>query len=97
MYEIRFLPQADKYFKKLKDKQLKKAFQGALQAISEDPYAGDEKKGDLAGLYGRDVNYARTNYEIAYRIYEEGGQLIVVVLAGTRENFYKQQKRYIKT
>jgi mRNA interferase RelE/StbE len=97
MYEIRFLPQAEKYIKKLKDEQLKKAFQGALHAIAEDPYAGDEKKGDLAGLYGWDVRYARTNYEIAYRIYEEDGQLVVVVLAGTRENFYEQLKRYIKT
>ena len=96
MYEIRFLPQAEKYIKKLKDKQLKKAFQDALQAIAEDPYAGDEKKGDLVGVYGWDVYYARTNYEIAYRIYEEEGQLVVVVLAGTRENFYEQLKRYIK-
>jgi mRNA interferase RelE/StbE len=97
MYEIRFLPQAEKYIKKLKDKQLKKAFQGALQDIAEDPYAGDEKKGDLAGMYGWDVCYARTNYEIAYRIYEEDGQLVVVVLACTRENFYEQLKRYIRT
>jgi mRNA interferase RelE/StbE len=97
MYEIRFLPQAEKYIKKLKDKQLKKVFKDALQAISEDPFAGDEKKGDLAGVYGWDVHYARTNYEIAYRIYEEEGQLVVVVLAGTRENFYEQLKRYIKT
>lgn len=97
MYEIRFLPQAEKYIKKLKDRQLKKAFQDALQDIAEDPYAGDEKTGDLAGMYGWDMYYARTNYEIAYRIYEEDGQLIVVVLAGTRENFYEQLKRYIKT
>lgn len=97
MYEIRFLPQAAKYIKKLKDRQLKKAFQDALLTIAEDPFAGDEKKGDLAGVYGWDVHYARTNYEIAYRIYEEEGLLIVVVLAGTRENFYEQLKRYIKT
>lgn len=96
MYEILFLPQAEKYFKKLNDKQLKIAFRDALQSISEDPFAGDEKKGDLAGIYGWDVHYARTNYEIAYRIYDEDGQLVVVVLAGTRENFYAQLKRYIK-
>lgn len=96
MYEIRFSPQAEKYFRKLKEKPLKKAFQEALVTISEDPYAGSEKKGDLAGFYGWDVYYARTNYEIVYRIYEENGQLVVVVLAGTRENFYEELKRYIK-
>ncbi|MDR0898664.1 MAG: type II toxin-antitoxin system RelE/ParE family toxin [Oscillospiraceae bacterium] len=96
MYEIRFSPQAEKYFKKIKEKALKNAFQAALLLISEDPYAGDEKKGDLAGLYGWDVYYARVNYEIAYRIYEANGSLVVVVLAGTRENFYSELKRYIK-
>ncbi len=67
MYELRFSPQAEKYFRKIKEKPLKKAFQEALLTISEDPYDGSEKKGDLAGLYGWDVFYARTNYEIAYR------------------------------
>lgn len=52
MYEVRFLPQAEKYFKKIKDKSLMAAFHQALQAISKDPYAGHEKKGDLAGIYG---------------------------------------------
>lgn len=96
MYEVRFLPQAEKYFKKIKDKSLMAAFHQALQAISKDPYAGHEKKGDLAGIYGWDVYYARTNYEIAYRVYEENEQLVIIILAGTRENFYEQLKRYIK-
>ena len=96
MYEVLFLPQAEKYFRKIKENALKKAFHEALQAISKDPYAGNEKKGDLAGIFGWDVYYARTNYEIAYRIYEENKQLVIVVLAGTRENFYEQLKRYIK-
>ena len=70
------------------------AFQNALRSISEDPYAGTAKVGDLSGFYCWDVYYARTNYEIAYRIYEEEGKLVVVVLAGTRENFYQELKRY---
>jgi mRNA-degrading endonuclease RelE of RelBE toxin-antitoxin system len=39
--------------------------------------------------------YHKTNYEIAYRIYEDEG-LIVIILVGTRENFYDELKRYIK-
>ena len=96
MYEIRFLPQAEKYFRKIKEKPLLRAYREALGEIADNPYAGDAKKGDLAGLYGWDVYYARTNYEIAYRIYEENGKRVVVVLAGSRENFYEQLKRYIK-
>lgn len=71
-------------------------FQNALGSISEDPYVGAAEVGDLSGFYGWDVYYARTNYEIAYSIYEEEGRLVVVVLAGTRENFYQELKRHIK-
>lgn len=96
MYEIRFMPPAEKYFRKLKEKPLIRAYREALNKIADNPYAGDARKGDLAGLYGWDVFYARTNYEIAYRIYEENEQLVVVVLAGSSENFYEQLKRYIR-
>jgi len=34
--------------------------------------------------------------EIAYKIYEEKGRLVLVILAGTRENFYEELKRYLK-
>lgn len=95
MYELRYLPGAQRFFKKLKEKGLKEAFRRALTAIAQDPYVGERKTGDLAGLYGYDVYYNKTNYEIAYRIYEENGKLVVVILAGTRENFYEHLKRYI--
>jgi len=96
MYEIRFTGAAEKYLKKVKEKGLKQALQVALEEICSDPYIGELKTGDLAGVYCYDVYYSKTNYEIAYRIYEEDGQLIVVILAGTRENFYAALKRYMK-
>lgn len=61
-----------------------------------DPYIGELKTGDLAGVYCYDVYYSKTNYELAYRVYEENGQLVVVILAGTLENFYDELKRYMK-
>ncbi len=64
--------------------------------ISENPYIGEPKRGDLAGIYGLDVKYQGTNYEIAYTISEANGKKVVVLLAGTRENFYEELKRYIK-
>ena len=97
MYEIRYSTQAEKYFKKLKDKQLKTAYREALRKVSANPYKeGEMKTGDLAGIYCKDVHYNKTNYEIAYRIYENLGKLVVVIIAGTRENFYKELKRYMK-
>ena len=96
MYELRYLPGAEKYFKKIKEKGLKEAYKNALQKIAQNPYQGKITTGDLSGIYGWDVYYNKTNYEIAYRIYEENGKLVVVVLAGSRENFYKELKRYMK-
>ena len=96
MFEIKYSKAAERYFKKIKDKQLLAAFKNALDKLKENPYIGTQKVGDLQGIYGYDVRYAKVNYEIAYRIYEENGQLVVVILAGTRENFYEELKRLIK-
>ena len=96
MYELRYKPPAEKYLKKLKEKGLIAAYRDALIKISEDPYsAGEAKTGDLAGIYCCDVYYNKTNYEIAYQIFEEDGQVVVIILAGTRENFYQELKRYM--
>ena len=95
MYEIRYSNTAQRYFKKIKEKGLKAAFRKALERIADDPYCGTLKIGDLAGIYGYDVFYNRTNYEIAYRIYEENDKIVVVIMAGTRENFYNELKRYL--
>ena len=47
MPRLRVLLPALKYFKKLKDKNLKKVFQDIVDAILENPLLGEEKHGDL--------------------------------------------------
>lgn len=96
MYEVRFSSAAERYFKKLREEGLKDAHRIALNRLAQNPHVGQAKRGDLAGLYGYDVRYAGDNYEIAYRVYEEDVQRIVIVLAGSRGDFYEQLKRYIR-
>ena len=96
MYRLKYSTASRKYFKKINEKGLKKSFENALKSIQENPYIGKPKKGDLSGIYGYDVFYNKTNYEIAYKIYEEKGKYVVVILAVTRENFYEELKRYMK-
>lgn len=96
MLSVRFDPPAAKYIKKLKDKKLKKLYQEAIDKICEDYTIGEPKHGDLTGFYGYDIYYNKTNYELAYTIEGIDGELVVVVMAGTRENFYDELKRYIK-
>lgn len=96
MAEIRFLPPAARFLKKLKDKKLKSLYQEAIDQILEDYTVGTEKSGDLSGVYGYDIYYNRTNYELAYTVEILEDTIIVVIMAGTRENFYDELKRYMK-
>lgn len=96
MTEVRFLPPAAKYLKKLKDKKLKALYQEAIDQIREDHTIGQAKTGDLSGIYGYDIYYNKTNYELAYRVEYVDRKIIVVIMAGTRENFYDTLKTYMK-
>jgi mRNA interferase RelE/StbE len=96
MYEIEFATTAQKYLKKLNDKKLKNILYEAFHKIKENPYAGMQKSGDLADVYGYDFYYNKVNYEIAYLVSEDNLKKIVVLLAGTRENFYKELKNIYK-
>ncbi len=96
MTEVRFLPPAARFLKKLKDTKLKMLYREAIDKIREDHTVGTAKVGDLSGIYGYDIFYNKTNYELAYRVEYVEDKIIVVILAGTRENFYEELKRYIK-
>ena len=96
MTEVRFLPPAARYLKKLKDKHLKILYQEAIDKIREDHLVGEAKIGDLSGIYCYDIYYNKTNYELAYRVEYVDNKIIVVVMAGTRENFYDELKKYMK-
>lgn len=96
MRRITFMPPAKKYLKKLKNKELKRLYDEAIKEIRNNPEVGNPKKGDLAGIMGYDIQYNKNNYEIAYRVAEkENEEIIVIIMAGTRENFWQAVKRYI--
>ena len=96
MAELRFLPPAAKFLKKIKDKNLKLLYKEALEKILQDHTVGEMKTGDLSGIYGYDIYYNKTNYELAYWVEYVDDKIIVVIMAGTRENFYEELKRYMK-
>ncbi len=96
MTEVRFFPPAEKYIKKIKDKKLKMLYLEAIDRIREDHTVGEAKTGDLSGVYGYDIYYNKTNYELAYTLEYRKDKIIVVIMAGTRENFYDQLKQYMR-
>ncbi|NBJ94395.1 type II toxin-antitoxin system RelE/ParE family toxin [Parablautia muri] len=97
MTDVRFLPSAAKFINQLKDKKLKMLYQEAVDKIKEDLTVGEAKTGDLSGVYGYDIYYNKTNCELAYTVEYLEDKVTVVIMAGTRENFYDQLKQYMKS
>ena len=95
MYDLIVLPPAAKFIKKIQNKHLKSLLHKKLLEITKNPYIGEQKTGDLQGVYCYDVYYNKTNYEIAYTIKETPEKIVVVILSGPRENFYEQLKRHM--
>lgn len=96
MYSLRYSAAATKYIKKIKNRELKSELKKAIDSIAHNPLIGEAKMGDLHGIFGYDVYYDSINYEIAYTILEKE-VVITIIMVGTRENFYKELKRYIKS
>ncbi len=85
-----------KIFQKLKDQHLKDNYKAAIINIRNNPYIGEAKTGDLKGIYCFNIRYRKVNYELAYRVTElENGVMVIIIMAGTRENFYKELKQYM--
>ena len=96
MYKLKYSTAAAKYIKKIKNNELKSELKKAIDSIAQNPLIGEAKMGDLQGIFGYDVFYDSVNYEIAYTVLEKE-VLITIIMVGTRENFYKELKRYIKS
>ena len=76
------------------EKPLKEKFLNLIyDEIAIDPYKGEQKTGDLSGIWSSGFKYAGTTYRVAYEIIEN--KVIPVLLCGTHENFYEQLKKLI--
>jgi len=70
--------------KKMLDKQIK--------SILEDPALGQEKKGDLPGVFIHKFMVHTTQYLLSYRFVDDALELIVI---GPHENYYRDLKAYL--
>ena len=61
-----------KISEKLKDKKLKSLYKEAIEMICEDYSIGEEKTGDLAGMYSYDIYYNKTNLDYSRHSRESG-------------------------
>src|SRR5690625_3345526 len=98
-FHIELLPGARRYLKSIrKDRSLLQKYKVIIETIQHNPLKGKENKGDLAGIYTIDFRHQKTVYELAYVLTQQHNKnTLIIILAGTRENFYRELKRYIKT
>lgn len=75
-------------------KQEKLKLDAVIKTILKNPTIGEEKKGDLKGIYIYKFKISITQYLLAFRI---GENLLELISIGRHENYYKDLKIYLKT
>lgn len=65
-----------------------------VKEIINNPSIGEEKKGDLRGIFVHKFKIKTSQYLLAYRIIDENLELIKI---GPHENYYRDLKTYIRT
>lgn len=74
-------------------KQEKGTLDKEIKRIIENPFVGEEKKGDLRGVYIHKFKIKTIQYLLSYRMINDGLELIMI---GPHENYYRDLKSYLK-
>ncbi len=78
-----------------KQKALITSYNEQVEIIIDNPKTGSPLQGDLDGYYSWDWTFRDISVRICYS-FSERDKHIYLVYFGTRENFYKDLKRYLK-
>jgi mRNA-degrading endonuclease RelE of RelBE toxin-antitoxin system len=82
----------EKKIKKMK-KSEKVSLDREIKRIAHDPTIGEEKKGDLRGVFVHKFKLKTIQYLLAYRKIGDDLELVVI---GPHENYYRDLKQYLK-
>ncbi len=74
-------------------KQEKEILDQEVRKIAQNPSIGEEKKGDLTGVFIHKFKIKTTQYLLAYR---KIGRDLELVMIGPHENYYRELKQYLK-
>ncbi len=74
-------------------KQEKELLDGEIKKIAGNPLIGEEKKGDLRGVYVYKFKFKSLQYLLSYRMLKADLELIMI---GPHENYYRELKSYLK-
>ena len=74
-------------------KNEKNILDSQIYLILENPVIGEEKKGDLKGIFVHKFKIKDKQFLLSYRIRQGTLELITI---GAHENYYRDLKRYLK-
>jgi mRNA interferase RelE/StbE len=74
-------------------KQEKELLDDEIRKIADNSLIGEEKKGDLRGIYIHKFKIKSLQYLLSYRKIKSDIELIMI---GPHENYYKDLKSYLK-
>ena len=74
-------------------KKQKKVLDKQIQKILANPSVGQEKKGDLRGVFVYKFKIETAQYLLSYRVVAEALELIMI---GPHENYYRDLSSYLK-
>lgn len=74
-------------------KQEKAILDDEIKKIIDNPLIGEEKKGDLRGVYVYKFKIKSIQYLLSYRMIKAGLELVMI---GPHENYYRELKGYLK-
>lgn len=86
--QIEQKPAFKRVYKKLHNNQ-REAVHTAIRAVVADPKLGEEKKGDLAGVYVYKFDCVNQLFLLAYR-WDKTKRVLLAI--GPHENFYRELK-----
>jgi mRNA interferase RelE/StbE len=89
IYQSRLFEKKVKKLSKLEKESLDRE----IRRIADDPNIGEEKKGDLRGVFVHKFKLETTQVLLAYR--KIGGDWELVMI-GPHENYYRDLKQYLK-
>jgi len=75
-------------------KSQKEKLDNEIRKIIDNPSIGNEKKGDLRGIFVHKFKIHTLQYLLAYRFNKKNLELIMI---GPHENYYRDLKSYSKT
>ena len=90
-----FIVQSTSFEKRVRKfgKQEKRILDSQIRKILGDPAIGQEKKGDLKGVFVHKFKIHSTQFLLAYRFV--GGNLELIMI-GPHENYYRDLSDYLK-